>query len=131
MFQYSKQPILFFDSNCVLCSRVITFILRHEKNKTLKFASLQGEVFQALKENYDIPLGVDSTILYEEGEIFIESRAALKLCKYLKTPYSFLVIFKIFPSFISDRVYKWIARNRYDWFGTCEFIPETASRYLQ
>jgi len=127
----AHQPILFFDSDCVLCSRIVNFILKNEKSQSLKFASLQGEVFQELQKSYEIPDGVDSTILLENGQVSIESKAAISLGKYLKAPYSFVSIFKIIPSFILDALYKFIARNRYDWFGTCAFVPEAGDRYIQ
>jgi len=127
----SQQPILFYDSDCVLCSRVVNFVLTNERENTLKFASLQGEVFQELQKLHSIPEGVDSTILFENDQVYIESAAALNLCKYLKAPFSLLAIFKILPSFFSDKVYQWIARNRYNWYGTCEFVPGAGARYLQ
>ena len=34
--------IVFYDGACPLCSRVVRFVLKHERDKTLKFAKLQG-----------------------------------------------------------------------------------------
>ena len=34
--------IVFYDGACPLCSRVVRFLLRHEKNNSMKFAMLQG-----------------------------------------------------------------------------------------
>ncbi len=43
--------------------------------------------------------------------------AALRILQSLGFPYSLAGVFRVFPKALRDAVYRWIARNRYRWFG--------------
>lgn len=123
--------ILYFDGFCHLCHGSVQFVLRHEKNQDLKFATIQGE--RAQREFPAELNSEDSLVLEENGEFFIRSAAALRLIKYLKWYCWPLNIFWVVPRFINDAVYKWVARNRYGWFGkydSCELPDKTSQERL-
>ena len=48
---------------------------------------------------------------------YIESDAALEICRHLSSGWKLLAILKGIPSFIRDPLYRFVARNRYRWFG--------------
>ncbi|MGB1018767.1 MAG: thiol-disulfide oxidoreductase DCC family protein [Chitinophagales bacterium] len=130
-----NKPTIFFDGVCNLCNSSVQFVLKHEKQTYFSFASLQSEFGQAfLKENELDISNFDSIILFENGKIYTKSTAAIKICKQLKMPYSWIGFFIILPKFIRDFVYNFIAKNRYVWFGKSEqcAIPtiETKKRFL-
>ena len=99
------------------------------------FGSLQGETAQQLLPQYNIdPTVITSVIFIEDGIAYRESTAALKVCRYLDGGWKLLYALIVIPAFIRDGIYKWIATNRYKWFGkreTCR-IPtaEERSRFL-
>ncbi|MEX0981024.1 MAG: DCC1-like thiol-disulfide oxidoreductase family protein [Bacteroidales bacterium] len=43
-----EQQIVFFDDRCVLCSRSVRFIYRHDRKKRFLFASFDSEVFRMI-----------------------------------------------------------------------------------
>lgn len=110
--------IVLFDGVCNLCSRSVQFILRHDRKKKFKFASLQGRTGQALLQQYEIAQNEpNSFVLLENNKVYTRSTAVLRMLKKLGAGWSLLYIFIIIPSFIRDAVYNWVARNRYKWFG--------------
>lgn len=129
----TNQPILFFDGVCNLCNSSVQFVLKKDKTKTIKFASLQSDYAREyLGKLNNLP---DSIVFVSEGEIYTESTAALKLIPFLGAPYKMLLIFWIFPKKFRDIIYRYIARNRYKWFGKKDecFLPssEYKERFLK
>jgi len=131
MLEQKKEidgPVIIFDSACMLCTRSINFLLANEKSKIFLFTPLNGEYAKKLNisEKYNRPIP-DSIILYDKGQVYVESTAALKACHWLRQPYRNLKYFLWIPSFIRDFVYRFIAKNRYKWFGThadnCYWVP--------
>jgi predicted DCC family thiol-disulfide oxidoreductase YuxK len=103
--------ILFFDKDCLLCSRSVQWLIRHDKSNLIHFAPLQGETAkQSLPESYRVKL--NSVVLKTERGLFIRSSAILALCPYLHAPWSWLGMLKVIPAPLSDLVYRFIARNR-------------------
>lgn len=129
------KVILLFDGYCNLCNGCVKFVLKHEKNSLVKFASLQSETGEKLLNKYHInPKTTDSLVLIENGKAYIKSTAALKLSKYMKGIYPFCMVFIIVPPIIRNWVYDFIAKHRYKWFGksdTC-MVPDKnlANRFL-
>lgn len=130
-----NKTILLFDGYCNLCNGCVKFVLKHEKNDLISFASLQSETGEKLLKQYNIdPNVTDSLVLIENGTASIKSSAALKLTKYMKGLYPLCMGFMIIPPFIRNWVYDFIAKHRYKWFGksdTC-MIPDKniANRFL-
>lgn len=115
------SPIVIYDGECILCDRSVHFLLRTMKSDPFFFTTLSGDTMQQiLTENTSISSLdelPDSILFFEEGQLYVESTAALRICKYLKRPYSWLRFFLIVPTFLRNVVYRFVARNRYDWFG--------------
>ncbi len=134
-YPYQGQKIVLFDGACVLCNRSVDFLLKTDRKKRLKFASLQSDIAASmLKPIQNQPLTEDTIIFNDEGRLFIKSTAVLRIAGYLGFPYSTLAIFRLIPRSLRDGIYDWIARNRARWFGTrvkCR-VPddETAGRII-
>ena len=81
------QKIVFFDGYCNLCNTSVDFILKRDKTKQFKFASLQGETAKELlpKDLLDNP---ESLVLYHNESISLKSSAALEIAKQLRFPWS-------------------------------------------
>lgn len=130
------STIVLFDGLCNLCNSSVDFIIRHERNTALKFASLQSECAKQMLTQHGIEIvgDPDSIVVVAGGKLLQESDAALAIASYLSMPWRLVTIGKIVPRFVRDRIYKWIARNRYKWFGkkeTCRIpTPEERSRFL-
>jgi predicted DCC family thiol-disulfide oxidoreductase YuxK len=122
-----KNPVVLFDGVCNLCVGSIQFIIKHDKQKQFRFASLQSR----FGKNILLQFGLDehnfsSFILLEGEKIFTQSTAALKVAKQLSGVWKLLYGFIIVPAVIRNFIYRIIANNRYKWFGTKKecWIPD-------
>ena len=132
-----NYQIIFFDGICNLCNSAIQFIIKHDKKRFFRFASLQSELGQQfLKDRNMDPSQLDSILLVDpDVAYYTKSAAALRIAKHLSGLYPILFAFIIIPKFIRDKVYDYIAKNRYKWYGKkseCMIpTPEQQSLFLQ
>jgi predicted DCC family thiol-disulfide oxidoreductase YuxK len=128
------NPIVLFDGVCNLCNGSVQFIIRRDPKARFRFASLQSTVGERLRGELGIDPTLDSVLLVEDGRWYKESDAALRIAHGLGGPWKALGIFRLIPTFLRDRAYRLIARNRYRWFGkqeTCWLpTPELRGRFL-
>jgi predicted DCC family thiol-disulfide oxidoreductase YuxK len=61
----------------------------------------------------------DSIVYLNDQQVFVQSNAVLMILKELPLPYKLLYAFKLVPKGLRDSVYRYIAKNRYRWFGKC------------
>lgn len=119
--RHSNRPILLFDGVCNLCNGAVDFIFRHEKSPEILFASLQSEKAQALLTSLGMDLvKMDTLYVFVNDNLLQKSEAALYLAKYLKIPWSFFIVFSIFPKKFLNFFYDYISINRYRFFGKKE-----------
>jgi len=59
----------------------------------------------------------DSVLYLENGTLYKRSTAALQIARKLDGLWPLLFGLIIFPPFLRDAAYNWIAHNRYSWFG--------------
>lgn len=112
------QSIVFFDGVCNLCNGFVQFVLKHEATAHYQFCSLQSEFANHFfKEKHFVSIGIDSVIVFENNQFYIESAAAFKIISKLKWPYRAFGIFAMLPNFINNSIYKLIAKYRYKIFG--------------
>ncbi len=137
-------PVLLFDGTCGLCHGFVRFLLERDKRKTLRLATLEGPIGVEVLARHPELKGVDSVVWVVGGPVgsgaggqetaTAKSDAALSALAYLGFPWGLLWLTRIVPRFIRDRVYDFVARNRYQWFGrydSCPIpTPEDRARYL-
>lgn len=128
-------PIVVFDAMCVLCSSSAQFILRHDKAERFRLASMQGETGSSLYRRFGIdPADPDSMIVVDNGRALRDSDAVLAIAAGLGWPWRAFALLRIVPRAVRNPVYRWLARNRYRFFGrreTCWLpTPSEAKRVL-
>ena len=123
-------PLMLFDGECMLCNRLVQFILRHQK-KPVFFGSLQSAAGHLVRQSVERKTSSDSllvvTDILESGPVVrIKSAAVWFILARLKYPWRLLIVFKLLPFFISDRLYDLVAACRYKIWGRTErcFIPD-------
>lgn len=132
----ANHPILFFDGHCNLCSGAVQWFLARDKKGVLRFASLQSDLAQRLLPPAGVdPEKLDSLALYHDGKAYTHSTGALRAGKLLGGVYPAVSGFGLlFPRFVRDGVYDFIARHRYRWFGRSEECwlptPEYKARFV-
>lgn len=129
---YDLKAVVIFDTNCILCSAWVRFLLRHEKGDTLQFASSRKDVGIQLAQDHGIsPEALDLTYLVvRDGKALTKSDASLALLAELKAPWWYLTVLLIVPNRLRDWIYDIVARNRLNWFGEQQdcFLPTPAQR---
>jgi predicted DCC family thiol-disulfide oxidoreductase YuxK len=113
--QYNN--VILFDGLCNLCNVSVDFIIARERGNNLHFASLQSALGKSALEGMSEDTRLDSIFFCKDGRIFSESEAVLQICYFMKRPWRWLIIFRIIPLKQRDKVYQWVSRNRYKWFG--------------
>lgn len=125
------QPIIVFDAVCVLCSSHAQFVLRHDRRRVFRLASMQSEAGRALYRRFGIdPTDPETLILVDGDKILRDSDAVLEIWKRLGGVWKSSALFGVVPRAVRDPIYRWVARNRYRLFGkreTC-WIPAPADR---
>jgi predicted DCC family thiol-disulfide oxidoreductase YuxK len=124
-----EPAIVFFDGLCGLCDRGVSVILTEDRRGALRVAALQGETSRAL---LNLPAGADyeTMVVYEDGKQLHRSDGATRIAQHLGGIWRVAALLGRLPRPIRDRVYDWVARNRYDWFGardTCR-VPTASER---
>ncbi|NLR94219.1 thiol-disulfide oxidoreductase DCC family protein [Flammeovirga agarivorans] len=124
----SKKVIL-FDGICNLCDKSVQFIIKHEKENTFQFASLQSPEGKELLKCYNLPIDyTGSIVLITHNNAYLKSEAALKIAKDLRTPWNIFRFGTIFPMWFTDSFYDLIAKNRYKIFGkksdSCDLLQQ-------
>ncbi len=125
--------IIFFDGVCTLCDFAVTFVIDHDPARRFRFAALQSAAGQQLLADHPELLRQDTIILLEAGQVYTRSEAALRIARHLRG-WQWAWAFRVIPHVLRDGVYKFIARNRYRWFGkrdSCRIpTPELRSLFL-
>lgn len=140
--------ILLFDGDCMLCNRMVQFVIRRDPRARYRFAALGSEagrrivaeaaphMHSALSPGHGDSSSGGTFILIRNGAAYTRSRAALETVRKLRGAWPLLYAFIAVPSPIRDWVYHFVARNRYRWFGrkseAC-MLPakNTADRFIQ
>jgi len=114
----ANNPVILFDGVCNLCNRSVQFVISHDPDAYFKFASLQSETGKNLLQQYRLPVDdPGSIVLIDQKQVYTQTSAALRIAKKLRGPVKLLYGFIIVPPLIRDLVYRFIAKNRYNWFG--------------
>lgn len=111
------KRIVLFDGECNFCDASVQFIIKRDPKALFQFASLQSEVGEKLLKEYTVPENTDSIVLIEEDMYYTDSTAALKIARNLSGFWQLFYGFIFIPKTLRDEVYRWIAKNRYKWFG--------------
>jgi predicted DCC family thiol-disulfide oxidoreductase YuxK len=128
--------IVFFDGECGFCSRGIRWLAKLDRHDRIRFSPLQGELAKSHGITMNDDPAEDTMIVVRErdGAIFSKSDGLLEISRALGFPFALMRVFALFPRVVRDAVYRWIARNRYRWFGkadTCQLpSPEVVKRLV-
>jgi predicted DCC family thiol-disulfide oxidoreductase YuxK len=135
------QPttIILFDGVCNLCSGVVRFVIARDPHAHFRFAALQSDAARrACAEVGATPpaaVDPDTIIVIADGRALERSDAALAIASRLPFPWPMFGVFRILPRALRDWLYRFVAKNRYRWFGksdTCMMpTPELRARFLE
>jgi predicted DCC family thiol-disulfide oxidoreductase YuxK len=127
--------IVVFDAQCLLCNGWVQFLLRHDHQRSFKFASIQGAVGRQLLARNGLKVdGLETLLLVDEPRTWQHSAAIFRVLHALGWPWRLAWLAWLIPSFLRDPLYRLVARNRYRIFGRSETCilppPDHAARFL-
>lgn len=129
------QAVIVFDGACALCSGWVEFLLKRDRRQRYRFAAMQTPAGRSLLEanglDPDDPL---SFLLIEGAAARTDSDAIVAILIGLGGLWRAAAVLRLLPRTVRDPAYRWLARNRYRWFGkkaAC-YLPsaEQAHRFL-
>ncbi len=116
---------IIYDGDCNLCNFWVNKLKRNKNTAEFHFTPIshitdEQKTLIQFNKYLQIP---DSIILIENDMVFVESLAILKISSYLGGWYTILLLGYVIPKYLRDMLYRFIARNRYRWFGrsSCDF----------
>jgi len=135
------NPIILYDGVCGLCNRLVQFLLKHDKSRRLRFASLQSDFAEKVLRRHGFdPKDLDTVHVVENydqaGErVLRRSDAVLRAGRELGGLWgASSSMARVVPRPLRDLAYRFVATNRYRVFGkydTCMLPdPNQRSRFL-
>jgi predicted DCC family thiol-disulfide oxidoreductase YuxK len=122
----ASHPLIVFDGVCVLCSGFARLVVRLDREKRFRFATAQSPLGQALYRRHGLRTDFyETNLVIIDGVAFTRMDSLLAVCDALGWPWRAARLIRLLPHRARDRLYGWIANNRYAWFGrkdSCE-IP--------
>jgi predicted DCC family thiol-disulfide oxidoreductase YuxK len=127
--------ILLFDGVCNLCNGIVHFVIRHDPDGKVSFASLQSDYGQETLKHLGLSTDeLHSFIYFRDGQHHQRSTGFLYLARDLGGWWRLWEASWIFPRFIRDFVYGLVAKSRYSIFGKREQCyvptPELTQRFV-
>ncbi len=130
-YMKANDKVILFDGVCKLCHAWSHFILKFDRKKIFKLASVQSTQGRTLLDYFNYPTDDYQTMLVIDGNQCLEqSDAFFHVMKMLGYPWKLILIFKLIPKAARDWLYLKIASNRYRWFGkktTCT-LPDSTEK---
>mgnify|MGYP001170323909 FL=1 len=120
-----KSLIIFYDGPCVLCNYWIQKLCQWDKENRFKFTSLESKfAIDFFNKNPSPILKKDALISWDSEKGYrAEAEAIFGILASLKGFFNFFLIFNLLPKSLTNSIYRFIAKNRYRWFGKHEKCP--------
>lgn len=104
-----------------MCNSIVKWLFALDRDAVLTFASLQGETAAQLRaESPAFPADMDSFVFWDDGTPRVRSQAAFFAARLLRLPWRLGYLLRFLPRVLTDAVYRYVARKRFDWFGRTE-----------
>ena len=126
----AASSVILFDGVCNLCNAGVQFVVARDPAGHFQFAPLQSTTAARLIASSGVRALPDSIVLVEDGRVWTQSTAALRIARRLRFPWPAAYAMIVVPRPMRDWIYNLVARNRYRWFGKREacMVPTPALR---
>ena len=133
--------LLLYDGVCGLCSRVLQFVLQHDRRGVFSFAPLQGEIGRAMVSRWGgnpdelTTFYVCADYRTASPRMLARSDAALFIAREIGWPWKAFAAARVLPKRLRDGAYDLVAKTRYRLFGRLDRClvprPEVRSRFVE
>jgi predicted DCC family thiol-disulfide oxidoreductase YuxK len=132
--------LMLYDGACGLCAASVQFILRHERQHTLRFAALESPLGLAVRARHPELDGIDSMVWVESPDdvarerVSVRADAVLHAARYVGGVWRVALVGHLLPAAFRDAAYDFIARHRHKVFAPPDECylppPEVRARFL-
>lgn len=113
-----RFPIALMDAECALCCFGARMIDRLDRSGEIRICPVQTVLGRALLSHYGLRVDSPETwLLLERGQVLGDFEAMIRVGERSGGWGRGLSMLRIVPRALRNRLYGWIARNRYLWFG--------------
>ena len=122
-----KRAVVFYDSDCLLCSKSVQFVLKHDTHKHFSFSALNNTFAKPYK------LSAETVAVLTPNQALLSHHKAVNYIIHQLPKLKWMVLlFYITPAFLQRFVYGVIAKNRKRWFGTtrCLLSNQHPERFI-
>lgn len=110
--------IMLFDGVCHLCDGAVRAVMAIDREGAIRFTPLQSPYGRKLATQFGVdPKAPESLVFLDHGHALTKTAAFGAILRRTPAPWRWLAIMDRLPRGLTDRVYDWIARNRYRLFG--------------
>jgi len=127
-------PVLLYDGTCGFCAESVQLVLRHDRRRTLRFASLQGAFGTKVRARHPQLAGADTVVWLEPGSderserVLLRSDAALRVAAYLGGWFHLARVAAVLPRPVRDAAYNLVARHRHQLTAPNCLVPAPDAR---
>ena len=121
-----NQAVIFYDSECLMCSTFVKFIIKQDTHQYFQFASLLSDYAQKLELSKE-------TVMVVDGKHTLTHQYAIRhIIQKLPKVKWVLIFFWITPNFIQKAMYNFVAKNRKRVFGStqCTLAQTHKNRFI-
>lgn len=94
---------------------------------------MQSDKGERLLKAYKVKDPLSSMLVIDKNQLYKQSDAVLFIATQLGFPFSVAKVFKLLPKGFRDRMYDWVGRNRYRFFGKqtlCKLLTEEQKQHF-
>ncbi|MGB2404596.1 MAG: thiol-disulfide oxidoreductase DCC family protein [Flavobacteriaceae bacterium] len=126
-----KPLLIFFDGPCVFCHFWVRQLCRWDKHDQLRFTTLDHPLVDTIATAHNMDLRtIDSVIVWDQNDtIAIEAQSTFMILNRLGGLWKLLTVFKLLPKTLTNGIYRFVAKNRYPWFGKFDHCPLPEKKY--
>lgn len=123
------RKIVFYDGDCGFCNRSVQFVLDHDEDQDVCFATLQSDFAREFLSSKGVKTVDLSTFYYYDGQrVFQKSTGALRVLNEFSWKWKWLKLGYVLPRFLRDAMYNFIARRRHRLAPTACALPTLEQR---
>ncbi|PIB23301.1 thiol-disulfide oxidoreductase [Amylibacter kogurei] len=122
-------PFTVMDANCSLCAKGAAWIARNDRDGEFRIIPIQTELGQNLLCHYGLdPSDPNSWLFLENGYAYHSLDALIRVGNRFGGVWKLLRILRVLPKPLQDKLYYFVARNRYRFFGRADMcnMPDPA-----
>ena len=106
--------MLLYDDHCTFCSRLVNFAKRNSLPNSLEYIGLRSTQGKEILCRLKFPKDYNDSIVFvdKEEKVSIKSQAVFKVISTMNLSFRILLLFKVVPKYILDKLYDKIAKSR-------------------